>query len=103
MEAERKSLFEEDTLKNEIQNDSDICNSTRILGFYFVARIFFMATPDNSGSRLISIIGTAAFSAIGTLIVVYVTKLITGGLRVTKENEIAGLDSSVHGERAFEI
>jgi Amt family ammonium transporter len=37
------------------------------------------------------------------LIVVYITKLITGGLRVTQENEIAGLDSSIHGERAFEI
>ena len=63
----------------------------------------FYGNPGQLWIQIVSIIGTAAFSAIGTLIVVYVTKLITGGLRVTKENEIAGLDSSVHGERAFEI
>ena len=66
-------------------------------------RGLFYGNPKQLWIQIISIIGTAVFSAIGTLIVVYVTKLITGGLRVTKENEIAGLDSSVHGERAFEI
>jgi Amt family ammonium transporter len=40
---------------------------------------------------------------VGTLIVVYVTRFITGGLRVDEENEIVGLDNTVHGERAFEI
>jgi len=37
------------------------------------------------------------------VIVVYVTKMLTKGLRVEKDNEIQGLDSSIHGERAFEI
>ena len=63
----------------------------------------FYGNPGQLWIQIVSIIGTAAFSALGTLIIVYITKLITGGLRVTKENEIAGLDSSVHGERAFEI
>jgi Amt family ammonium transporter len=37
------------------------------------------------------------------VIVVVITRFITGGLRVEKEEEIQGLDSSLHGERAFEI
>ena len=32
-----------------------------------------------------------------------ITKLLTGGLRVDEEEEISGLDSAIHGERAFEI
>jgi Amt family ammonium transporter len=63
----------------------------------------FYGNPGQLWIQIVSIVGTAVFSAIGTLIVVYITKLITGGLRVTKENEIAGLDGSIHGERAFEI
>jgi ammonium transporter, Amt family len=53
--------------------------------------------------QLVSILATAVFTAVGTLIVVYATKAITGGLRVNPENEVEGLDSSLHGERAFEI
>ena len=53
--------------------------------------------------QVISIIGTIAFTAIGTIIVLWITKLVTGGLRVEQEEEINGLDNSIHGERAFEI
>ena len=45
----------------------------------------------------------AIFTAIGTLIVGYTTKLVTGGLRVEEDSEVTGLDNTVHGERAFEI
>ncbi|MBW2100882.1 MAG: ammonium transporter, partial [Deltaproteobacteria bacterium] len=45
----------------------------------------------------------AIFTAVGTIIIVYVTKFITGGLRVNYEDEIEGLDNTIHGERAFEI
>ncbi len=53
--------------------------------------------------QIVSIAATALFSAVGTLVVVYVTRLLTGGLRVEQSNEIEGLDSAIHGERAFEI
>lgn len=59
--------------------------------------------PGQVWTQLISIIATAAYSAVATLIVVYITRAVTSGLRVDKEDEITGLDSSVHGERAFEI
>jgi Amt family ammonium transporter len=59
--------------------------------------------PKQLWIQAISIVATAVFTAVGTLIVIYVTKLLSGGLRVTEETEVAGLDSSIHGERGFEI
>ncbi len=67
------------------------------------AKGLFYGNPRQVWIQIISIAATAAFSAVGTLIVVYVTKAVTGGLRVERENEIEGLDSSIHGERAFEM
>jgi Amt family ammonium transporter len=40
---------------------------------------------------------------VATLIVIGITRLITGKLRIDKETEIIGLDNAFHGERAFEI
>jgi ammonia channel protein AmtB len=53
--------------------------------------------------QLISIIGTAAYSAVGTIVVIAITHMVTGGLRVDKDSEIGGLDQAVHGERGFEM
>ena len=63
----------------------------------------FYGNPKQLGIQVVSILATAAFSAIGTLLVVYITGAVTGGLRVSREEEIQGLDGSLHGERAFEI
>jgi ammonium transporter, Amt family len=63
----------------------------------------FYGNPKQVWIQFVSIIATAAFTAIGTLIIIFVTKMITGGLRVDKESEIQGLDNSIHGERAFEL
>lgn len=63
----------------------------------------FYGNPKQVWIQFVSIIATAAFTAIGTLIVIYITKAVTGGLRVDKESEILGLDNSIHGERAFEL
>ncbi len=51
----------------------------------------------------VSILATAIFTAMGILVVVYVTRWLTGSLRVEADSEIVGLDNSIHGERAFEI
>jgi Amt family ammonium transporter len=63
----------------------------------------FYGNPKQLWIQFVSIIATAAFTAVGTLIMIYITKFLTGGLRVTEETEVAGLDSSIHGERGFEI
>ena len=66
-------------------------------------RGLFYGNPRQLWIQIISIIATAVFTAVGTLVVTYVTKFATGGLRVAEESEIIGLDNSIHGERAFEI
>jgi len=63
----------------------------------------FFGNPRQLWIQIVSIAATAVFTAGGTLIVIYLTKWLTGGLRVSQEYEVAGLDSSIHGERAFEI
>ncbi len=63
----------------------------------------FFGNPGQLWVQLVSIVATAVFTAVGTLVVVMITKALTRGLRVDEENEVVGLDSAVHGERAFEI
>jgi Amt family ammonium transporter len=63
----------------------------------------FYGNPKQVWIQILSILGTAAFSAVGTLIVIAITRLLTGGLRIDKDSEIEGLDSAFHGERGFEI
>ncbi|BCS95904.1 ammonium transporter [Desulfoluna limicola] len=59
--------------------------------------------PKQLWIQFVSIVATAAFTAVATLLVVWVTSLLTGGLRVNLEDEVSGLDSTVHGERAFDL
>jgi Amt family ammonium transporter len=63
----------------------------------------FFGNPKQLWIQLISILATAVYTAVGTLIVIYVTKMLAGGLRVDEESEVSGLDNAVHGERGFEI
>jgi Amt family ammonium transporter len=67
------------------------------------AKGLLFGNPKQLYIQALSIVGTIVFTAIGTLIIVLITKLLTGGLRVDEEDEISGLDSAIHGERAFEI
>ncbi|MBT8365354.1 MAG: ammonium transporter [Deltaproteobacteria bacterium] len=66
-------------------------------------RGLFYGNPKQLWIQIVSIVATAVFTAVGTLIVTFITKYLTGGLRVEEESEIIGLDTSLHGERAFEI
>jgi ammonium transporter, Amt family len=63
----------------------------------------FFGNPKQVWIQFLSIVGTAVYSAIATLIVIAVTRLLTGALRIDKDSEIQGLDSAFHGERGFEI
>jgi len=51
--------------------------------------------------QLLSVAVTIVYAGVGTFVLASVTRLATGGLRVSEEQEVAGLDSSVHGERGF--
>jgi Amt family ammonium transporter len=66
-------------------------------------RGLFYGNPGQLWIQFVSIIGTAAFSAVATLVVVGITRLLTGNLRIDHDSEIEGLDNAFHGERGFEI
>jgi ammonium transporter, Amt family len=63
----------------------------------------FYGNPKQVWIQLLSIAGTAAYSAVATLIVIGITRLLTGSLRIDKDSEVQGLDNAFHGERGFEI
>ncbi len=51
--------------------------------------------------QLRGIVFVAVFAPIASAILLFVTRLITGTLRVTDEEEVEGLDFSEHGETAY--
>jgi Amt family ammonium transporter len=53
--------------------------------------------------QIVSILGTILYSGVATIVVIFITQLLASGLRVTKEEEMQGLDNALHGERAFEL
>ncbi len=59
--------------------------------------------PGQLWVQFVSVIATAAYTGLLTLGIGYLTRILTNGLRVDLEDEIKGLDSAIHGERAFEI
>jgi Amt family ammonium transporter len=63
----------------------------------------FYGNPSQLWIQFVSIIGTAAFSAVATLVVIGITRLLTGKMRIDRDSEIEGLDNAFHGERGFEI
>jgi len=67
------------------------------------ARGLIYGNPKQLWIQCVSIAATIAYTAIGTIIVVFITRIIAGGLRVDEESEVLGLDTAIHGERAFEI
>ena len=56
--------------------------------------------PMFFGVQALTVLVVAGFSALGTLVILYVVKHLTG-LRVTAEEESLGLDLSQHDERAY--
>jgi Amt family ammonium transporter len=52
-------------------------------------------------AQIKAVVITIIWSGIGSLVLLYITKAVTGGLRVTEEDERQGLDLSSHGESAY--
>ena len=95
------------------------CELSRCFFFskYIVA---FLAIKDNdllwdgplkeSGDRmgqfmvqLESVVVVGLFTLIGTIVVYYIASALTGGGRVTEEEESVGLDESLHGEKSLNL
>ena len=55
------------------------------------------------GVQAIGLLATAAWAATATFIIVKITGVLTGGLRVDREDELTGLDLATHGERGYDL
>jgi len=54
------------------------------------------------GAQITMVLAVAAFTAIGTWIILKIIDVIIG-LRVTQDEEQEGLDVSQHGEKAYHM
>ena len=89
-----------------------------LAGLWGALAVAFFAVKDNdllwdgplkeSGDRMAqfivqleSVVVVGLFTLVGTVIVYFIAKLLTGGARVDEETESKGLDEAVHGEKAL--
>ncbi len=62
----------------------------------------FFGNPGQMITQIIAVVVTIGYSAIMTLIIFMIVKVIIG-VRVDVEHEITGLDESQHGEKAYSL
>jgi Amt family ammonium transporter len=91
-----------------------------LAGLWGALAVAFLAVKDNDllwdgplkehGDRLAqfmvqleSVVIVGAVTLVGTIIVYYISSMLTGGARVDEESETIGLDESIHSENAFEL
>jgi Amt family ammonium transporter len=91
-----------------------------LAGLWGALSVAFLAVKDNdllwdgplkeSGDRmgqfmvqLESVVVVGLFTLIGTIVVYYVATLLTGGSRVSEDDESVGLDESIHGEKSLNL
>jgi Amt family ammonium transporter len=53
--------------------------------------------------QITGVVAVALWAGVGSFIILKLVGLLTGGLRVDKEEEIEGLDITSHGERAYDL
>jgi Amt family ammonium transporter len=62
----------------------------------------FYGNPKQVLIQLLSVVITIIYTGVLSAVILYVTKLLTR-LRVSEEEEIAGLDITQHGEKGYNI
>ena len=63
--------------------------------------LLYTGDPTLLGAQVLGILVTIAFVAVGSLIIGLIVKAAFGGLRVSKEEEAAGMDMTAHSESAY--
>ena len=63
----------------------------------------FFGNPAQFGIQLVSVVATILFCFVMTLIILKVVGALTGGLRVSQEDEVKGLDLSLHSETGYQL
>ncbi|GAW41229.1 Ammonia channel precursor [Brevundimonas sp. SH203] len=68
-----------------------------LTGVFATTAINGLSAGANVGAQALGLLWTIVYSAVGTLIILFICKFTTG-LRVSEAEEAAGLDTSLHGE-----
>ena len=68
-----------------------------LTGVFATTAINSLSEGANIGAQALGLAWTIVYSALGTLLILVICKYTTG-LRVSEEEEAAGLDTSLHGE-----
>ncbi|MFH1136680.1 MAG: ammonium transporter [Pseudomonadota bacterium] len=63
----------------------------------------FFGNPAQLGIQALSVAATIIFCFVMTLIILKVVGALTGGLRVSLEDEVKGLDLSLHSETGYQL
>lgn len=62
----------------------------------------FFGNPGQLGTQIVAVLATIIYSFVVTAIILSIVKALMG-LRVTEEEEVAGVDTSVHGEAGYNL
>lgn len=63
----------------------------------------FFGNPGQLWIQFVSVVATMAFSFVMTFVILKIVSLVTGGLRVSDEDEEKGLDISLHNETGYSM
>jgi Amt family ammonium transporter len=55
------------------------------------------------GIQLIGVVTTLVWTGVGSFVLLMITRVVCGGLRVTDDEEAEGLDLALHGERGYHL
>ena len=64
--------------------------------------LFYGGGLDLLGIQAEAVLASVAYSFVMTLIIAYLVKIVFGGLRVSEDIEVEGLDINLHAETAYE-
>ncbi len=62
----------------------------------------FFGNPAQLGIQILAVVTTIIYSLVVSLVLLYIVKAIMG-LRVSEEEEVAGVDTSIHGEAGYNL
>jgi ammonium transporter, Amt family len=62
----------------------------------------FFGNPGQLWIQIVAVLATIIYSFVVSLVILYVVKAVMG-LRVSEDDEVAGVDTSVHGEAGYNL
>jgi ammonium transporter, Amt family len=62
----------------------------------------FFGNPAQLGIQLLAVVVTIVYSLVVSLVLLYIVKALMG-LRVTEDEEVAGVDTAIHGEAGYNL